>query len=82
MTDCPQCDRDHARGSEECPARRIGETLDRKYRLEALQGVGGFGAVYRATHVHLGTPAAVKVLLPKFPNNSEVRERFLREAKV
>jgi len=32
------------------------------YRLERLLGTGGFAAVYLATHMHLNTQAAIKVL--------------------
>lgn len=36
-----------------------------KYRIEELVGIGGFAAVYRATHLLLHTPVAVKLLRPK-----------------
>jgi serine/threonine protein kinase len=36
-----------------------------KFRLEALLGVGGFAAVYRATHLLLGTTVALKLLRPR-----------------
>jgi eukaryotic-like serine/threonine-protein kinase len=78
---CEQCDREHARGSEDCPARLIGEILDGRYRLEALLGAGGFGAVFRGTHLHLGRPCAVKVLLPRHARQEGFAARFLREAK-
>src|SRR5262249_35294446 len=41
-----------------------GTVLDDKYRLEEKIGSGGFGTVYRATHIHLQTPVAVKVFRP------------------
>ena len=34
------------------------------YRLEAVLGASPAAVVYRAAHVRLGTPAAVKVLSP------------------
>jgi serine/threonine-protein kinase len=40
-----------------------GAILD-KYRLEELIGMGGFAAVYRATHLMLRMPVAIKMLRP------------------
>jgi len=42
----------------------IGTILD-KFRLDALLGVGGFAAVYRVTHLLLGTTLALKLLTPR-----------------
>ena len=36
-----------------------------KYRIEELLGTGGFAAVYRATHLLLRIPVALKLLKPK-----------------
>jgi hypothetical protein len=41
-----------------------GTVLDDKYRLEEKVGSGGFGTVYRATHIHWQSPVAVKVFRP------------------
>jgi serine/threonine protein kinase len=41
----------------------IGAILD-KYRIEELIGMGGFAAVYRATHLMLRMPVAIKMLRP------------------
>jgi eukaryotic-like serine/threonine-protein kinase len=42
----------------------IGSVIE-KYRIEALLGTGGFSAVYRATHLLLRIPVALKLLKPK-----------------
>jgi serine/threonine protein kinase len=42
----------------------IGSVID-KYRIEQLLGTGGFAAVYRATHLLLRIPVALKLLKPK-----------------
>lgn len=42
----------------------IGSILD-KYRIEEMLGRGGFAVVYRATHLLLRTPVAIKLLRPR-----------------
>jgi serine/threonine protein kinase len=61
---------------------RAGETLDGKYRIEALVGEGGMGAVYRATHLHTTRTVAVKVIRPHLTRHQEFIERFRREAEA
>ncbi|HEX7839067.1 MAG TPA: serine/threonine-protein kinase, partial [Kofleriaceae bacterium] len=58
----------------------IGMTIDGRYRLDATLGRGGMGLVYRATHVGLRRPAAVKILHPSVAASPDVRNRFEREA--
>jgi serine/threonine-protein kinase len=53
-----------------------------KYRLLEQLGEGGMGTVYRAEHVVLGSPAAVKVLLPQFTQDRVVVVRFFQEARA
>jgi len=54
----------------------------REYTIEGLIGRGGMGSVYLATHVHLQTRAALKVLLERFSDNVLIKERFVNEARI
>jgi serine/threonine-protein kinase len=67
-------------GHEEDPVAlaRVGTTLNDKWTLERLLGVGGMGAVYAGRHRN-GATAAIKLLHPELARNKVVRERFLRE---
>ena len=57
-----------------------GAVLDQKYRLEEKIGSGGFGAVFRATHLGLNRAVAVKVFRPMPGNDSpEALKRFRLE---
>jgi len=53
-----------------------------KYKILDQIAEGGMGLVYRAEHVVLGSPAAVKVLLPQFTRDTVVVDRFFQEAKA
>jgi serine/threonine protein kinase/ligand-binding sensor domain-containing protein len=58
-----------------------GTVLDGKYRLDDKIGSGGYGAVYRAIHLGIKTPVAIKVFKPVPGNDSaENLERFQQEA--
>lgn len=58
-----------------------GLVLDKKYKLEEKIGKGGFGAVYRATHLNLQTSVAVKIFRPfTGSENKQALERFQLEA--
>jgi serine/threonine protein kinase len=52
------------------------------YRIDALVGRGGVGVVYRATHLLLERPAAVKLLGAGLAADPEYRRRFEREAHL
>ncbi len=60
----------------------VGHTLDEKYLLEDRLGIGGMGTVYRARHLLIDRPVAVKVLNPRFVEDEAARTRFSREAKA
>ena len=53
-----------------------------KYRLESLIGHGGMGSVWRAQHVTLGMPVAVKFMGEHAMSDPESRKRFDREARA
>jgi serine/threonine protein kinase/ligand-binding sensor domain-containing protein len=58
-----------------------GTVLDGKYRLDDKIGSGGFGAVYRGTHLAMKRRVAIKVFKPLPGNDSaEALDRFLQEA--
>jgi non-specific serine/threonine protein kinase len=50
------------------------------YRIEALIGRGGMGAVYRAHQPALDRMVALKVIAEPFASDTEYAERFRREA--
>ena len=60
----------------------VGHTLDEKYRLEEKLGVGGMGTVYRARHLLIDRPVAIKVLNQRFVEDEAARTQFRREAKA
>jgi serine/threonine protein kinase len=60
----------------------IGSTLG-NYRIDEKIGVGGMGAVYRATDLKLGRSVAIKTLTAVSEGSQrEALARFLREAKA
>jgi hypothetical protein len=60
----------------------IGEVLANRYQIELRLGEGAMGVVYRARHVKVGRPFAVKVLHPQFLADDKVAQRFEREAEL
>jgi serine/threonine-protein kinase len=60
----------------------IGRTLDEKYRLDERLGTGGMGTVYRATHLLIDRPVAIKLLNPRYVEDEAAQVRFRREARA
>jgi eukaryotic-like serine/threonine-protein kinase len=62
-----------------------GHTLVDRYRIDAVVGRGGMGAVYRAHDLRLGREVAVKVITVAAGDaegHRRLRARFLREARA
>ena len=53
-----------------------------RFRIECEIGRGGMGTVYRATHLGLERPVAVKIIKQEFAGDRDVADRFLREART
>ena len=60
----------------------VGMTIEGKYRVDALIGRGGMGAVYRARDLRLDRDVAVKVVRGELVASPEARDRFQREAQL
>jgi DNA-binding beta-propeller fold protein YncE len=59
----------------------IGSTVA-GYRIDAPIARGGMGVVYRATHLGLERPVALKVIARELADRDGFRERFLRESRL
>jgi len=60
----------------------VGRSFDGRYRIEAPLGDGGVGFVYRARHIALDRPVALKVLRQQHNVARVSRKRFEREAQA
>ena len=64
-------------------ARHVGATsIVAGYRIEELLARGGMGVVYRATHLALERPVAVKLIAPERAADPTFRSRFELESRV
>ena len=60
----------------------VGQLLDNKYRIVKMIGEGGMGAVFEGENVRINRRVAIKVLHAAFAHNSDVMQRFEREAQA
>ena len=91
---CPHCHHVYQENKGNCPTDGSilievpkmndlsGEVFKKKYKLEEVLGHGGFGSVYKGTHLVLGRPVAIKVLRAEFRSDSTMVKRFFNEARV
>jgi serine/threonine protein kinase len=68
---CPKC------GTPQRQLLARGTILKGRYRIEAVRGCGGFGAVYRATDLQTGQTVAIKE-----NQRHQTFQRFEREGKL
>src|SRR6185295_10845889 len=59
-----------------------GTVVASRYKVKRELGRGGMGAVYVVEHVHTGDELALKVLLAQAGANTQMVERFKREARA
>lgn len=92
MKQCPECKRAYEDSNSFCvfdgqkltfsepedPC--VGLIIDNKYRIESKIARGGTGMVYKAMHIQLNTPVAIKIIHPHLANDPKAVERFRREA--
>lgn len=62
------------------PSVLIGHVIAERYRVDAVLGRGGMGAVLRCHHLGLRRDVAVKLLHPEIAADAEISARFEREA--
>jgi serine/threonine-protein kinase len=83
---CPKCGLDLRAGLPPDPdpttSAWLGQVIADRYRLTALLGEGGMGAVFRAEHVRMGKALAVKLLRGGFARDRAAAERFQAEARI
>ncbi|GAA2582463.1 serine/threonine-protein kinase [Actinomadura fulvescens] len=53
-----------------------------RYRIDKLLGSGGFAAVWLGHDAELEAPVAIKILADHWAQREDVRERFVREARL
>lgn len=60
----------------------IGQTLDGRYRVDAVLGQGGMGMVFKGVQTSMQRPVALKTLHPQLAMAPSFFERFRREAEI
>ena len=60
----------------------IGQTINNRYRLDALLGDGGMGTVFRAFDRNLDRQVAIKLMHSHFARQPEFRKRLIQEAQT
>ena len=58
-----------------------GQVLAHRFRLETRLGEGGMGSIWRAEHLVLAAPVALKLIDPEIAEDEDATARFMREAQ-
>ena len=93
MKKCPTCNRLFDDKANVCPFDNstlavsnqdalLGSVLDKRYRIIDRIGEGGMGKVYKAQHIILDKPFAIKVLNPELAQREDSIKRFINEARL
>ena len=69
-------------GSGKSSAIAVGAIVDGKYRVDAIIGQGGMGAVFRAWDMRLERAVAIKVVRADLTADPDSRMRFRRESQI
>jgi len=64
------------------PVLQVGDIIGGRFRIDRLIGIGGFGVVAAATHLELRQSVAIKMMKDELVGDTEIIERFLREARA
>ncbi|MBK9032943.1 MAG: protein kinase, partial [Myxococcales bacterium] len=93
MPACPSCDAEVLDIDVKCAAcganltptgahRLVGTTVLGQYQIVDVLGQGGMSVVYKGKHALTEQDVALKVLPPELAAYSQVKSRFLEEAKA
>jgi len=89
--ECVHCRQRHPGSWSHCPSTGrplsagqalVGRVIAERYRITALLGEGGMGAVYAAEHIALGRRVAIKRMHPELAEDERSVARFQREART
>jgi serine/threonine protein kinase len=89
---CPSCGDKISGTLDHCPndgtplfsdevMARVGMVI-KDHQIQGVIGEGGMGVVYRAQHVVIEKPVAIKVLHDRFARQKQMVEQFIVEAKA
>ena len=91
LMQCPKCKKAFPSEKSFCPydgsalvnasqTDFVSFQIDNKYQIDEKIGEGTTGTIYKATHLQLQAPVAVKLMRRDLVNNPTAVERFRREA--
>ena len=59
-----------------------GTTFAKDYEVVAQLSQGGMGTIYVVNQISTGRQRALKLMLPEFVHNAQLRQRFEQEARA